>query len=79
MFYTFTQNSNAYLVTLETLGSPRGFKIKFCGFEQCLAAQHGFVFNSDATAGKSGLRGYISNCVVCLYLLCAGTQLAENK
>ncbi len=47
ILYTFPQNTDRYLISLKTLGSPLDFKIKFCGFKQCLAAQYVFVMTGN--------------------------------
>lgn len=44
ILYTFYRKfSHVHGVSLEILGAPLKFKIKLCGFEQCLAGQHEFV------------------------------------
>lgn len=49
--HTPSKFSLTYVVSLETLGSPLQFIIKFCKFEQNVAAQHEFVM-PDPLAGQ---------------------------
>lgn len=54
--------SLTYLVSLQTSGSPQGFKIKFCGFKQCLAANQTWLLIDSGAS--------ISDYVYNIYSIC---------
>lgn len=69
--HIYEKFSLKYLVSLETLRFLLEFKIKFWGFEQCLAAQHEFVMTDPSVGFLRRLKdGWFSDLCWAFWMHC---------